>query len=269
MRATLSLLGLYEFDDTVLDGMNYPDKFTDDDKTTFIENLLMETAELEILYPDVKFMMTAIRAWSRKEKPVWDKLYETTILEYNPIWNKDGTVTETETIGREGTESSTENTTGSGSESTSNKVDTTGTMDNTGSRATKSETATTTKVIDESNHYVYGFNSDSASQDEKSDGESNTTGSGTATGTETSGDHETRTGSETGSGSKTSSSTNDIKRAGEHEETTQRTNTRIEKGNIGVTTTQSMIVEEREVDLFNLIDVMIESFKKRFCIMIY
>lgn len=257
MRATLSLSGLYDFDNTVLDGMNYPDKFTDVDKETFVANLLMETAELEILYPDVKFMMTAIRAWSKKEKPVWDKLFETTILEYNPIWNKDGTVTETETIGREGSESSTENATGSETETDTKET----ARANSRETATKSDSEST--ATDETNHYVYGYNSDSAAQDEKTDGKSTTSGSGSASGSES------EKGSETENGSRKNNSTNDIKRAGEHAETTQRTNTRIEKGNIGVTTTQSMIEEERAVDLFNLFDVMIESFKKRFCIMIY
>lgn len=40
-------------------------------------------------------------------------------------------------------------------------------------------------------------------------------------------------------------------------------------GNIGVTTTQQMIEQERETDKFNIYDVIIESFKNRFCLLIY
>ena len=40
-------------------------------------------------------------------------------------------------------------------------------------------------------------------------------------------------------------------------------------GNIGVTTTQQMIEAEREVVKFNIVDYIIGSFKKRFCILIY
>lgn len=40
-------------------------------------------------------------------------------------------------------------------------------------------------------------------------------------------------------------------------------------GNIGVTTTQQMIEQERESVKFNIYDVIIADFKKRFCIMIY
>lgn len=40
-------------------------------------------------------------------------------------------------------------------------------------------------------------------------------------------------------------------------------------GNIGVTTTQQMIDEERRVAMFNLYDVIADSFVEEFCLMIY
>ena len=40
-------------------------------------------------------------------------------------------------------------------------------------------------------------------------------------------------------------------------------------GNIGVTTTQKLVREERDIDLFNLYDIIIEDFKMRFCILVY
>ena len=45
--------------------------------------------------------------------------------------------------------------------------------------------------------------------------------------------------------------------------------THIEQGNIGVTTTQQMIREQREVVEFNLYTYIMESFKERFCVMTY
>lgn len=44
---------------------------------------------------------------------------------------------------------------------------------------------------------------------------------------------------------------------------------RTEHGNIGVTTTQQMIKEEREIAEFNLYSIIIDEFKQRFCIMVY
>ncbi len=47
------------------------------------------------------------------------------------------------------------------------------------------------------------------------------------------------------------------------------TRSRHEYGNIGVTTTQQMINEEREVVKFNMVNYIIEDFKQRFCILVY
>lgn len=41
------------------------------------------------------------------------------------------------------------------------------------------------------------------------------------------------------------------------------------RGNIGVTTTQQMIEQERNISEFNIYDYIVRSFKRRFCIMLY
>ena len=53
--------------------------------------------------------------------------------------------------------------------------------------------------------------------------------------------------------------------------TANRTNTRTAEisGNIGVTTTQEMIKQERDVLNFNIYDIIAHQFKERFCIMVY
>ena len=48
-----------------------------------------------------------------------------------------------------------------------------------------------------------------------------------------------------------------------------RNNERIERGNIGVTTKQQMIEAERDLVKFNIYDFIIDSFKARFCILLY
>ena len=40
-------------------------------------------------------------------------------------------------------------------------------------------------------------------------------------------------------------------------------------GNVGVTTSQQMIEEERRISKFNIMDYIIDSFKRRFCLLIY
>ena len=88
-QAWISFLGLYSWDNTLFDDMTLPDDFTNDDKTIIINNLLMESAELEVLYPDPDFMKSAIAAWSAKEVINWNRMYKAMLAEYNPIENYD------------------------------------------------------------------------------------------------------------------------------------------------------------------------------------
>lgn len=85
--ATLSILGLYNYDSTIFDNLVTP--FEDNDN--LIQNILIECAELEILYPDADFMKFAIGAWSQKQLPIWSRLYNTEKLEYNPLENANRT----------------------------------------------------------------------------------------------------------------------------------------------------------------------------------
>ena len=85
--ATLSILGLYRYDNSIFDNLVTPFE----DNENLIQNILMECAELEILYPDADFMKFAIGAWSQKQLPIWNKLYNTEKLEYNPLENANRT----------------------------------------------------------------------------------------------------------------------------------------------------------------------------------
>jgi hypothetical protein len=51
--------------------------------------------------------------------------------------------------------------------------------------------------------------------------------------------------------------------------TVNRAQTAYMHGSIGVITPQQMIEQERRVSEFNIVDYIIDSFKKRFCILIY
>lgn len=106
-KSTLSLLGIYNYDDSVLDDLALPPEL-EDSRETIVNNLLIESAELEILFPEPNTLKSAIKFWSRKCLPVWQELYDTTQYEYNPIWNKDGTYTELETRNLAGSSSNTE-----------------------------------------------------------------------------------------------------------------------------------------------------------------
>lgn len=83
---TLSLLGIYQYDNRIFDGLVVPQGV---DKETLINNILSETAEFEVLYTEPGFLSNMISAWSAKELPIWEKLAETLHYEYDPISNYD------------------------------------------------------------------------------------------------------------------------------------------------------------------------------------
>lgn len=85
-RATLSLLGLYQYDNTIFDELVLPEGM---DKQLYINNLLMETAELEVLFSNPATMRSVIGIWSSAHLDSWSKMWNTTKLEYNPIENYD------------------------------------------------------------------------------------------------------------------------------------------------------------------------------------
>lgn len=92
---TLSVMGLYHYDNSLFNTMALPEAV---DRSSLIAMILMDCAELEVFLPDPEVMKEALAYWSKTRLPVWNKLYETTQYEYNPIWNKDGTFTETRNL---------------------------------------------------------------------------------------------------------------------------------------------------------------------------
>lgn len=61
------------------------------DKTTVIDRINLDNAELELLYSDPRILKYIIRNWSRTEVHIWEKLFATENLEYEPIYNLDVT----------------------------------------------------------------------------------------------------------------------------------------------------------------------------------
>ena len=219
LRATMDLLGIYRIDNTVLDLLELPE---DEDGNELIErdtlkdNLLMDTAEMEILYPDASFLKLAIGAWSKKQVHIWSELYSSTQYEYNPIWNVDGTVVEERDLA--GTDYRTDDHTTERTHDDSMER----THDDTLER-THDDTLTT-------DNDVYGYNSSTAAPESK-----------------VTADHDgTITDAHTGTITDTDTGTIN------HDTTDTGSITTTRQGNIGVTSTQSLIKEQRDavIELF-------------------
>lgn len=226
MRATLSILGLYQREPTLFDEMIIPEAL---DKNTLIDNILYESASLEAYYPNPDFMKFMIGRWSFMNQCVWQKLYDTTVLEYNPIFNYDRT------------EEWSEN------EQMLDKRTLTGTERETSTDNSSGEIRSSGTVQSELN--VSGYNESSYVPREQTIETPDTLTSNT---------------------SETDRIVSIDKNDTENMDR-KRDNIRTGRafGNIGVTTTQQMIQQERETVLFNMYKVITDSFIERFCLMIY
>lgn len=221
----LTVEGLYNYDNTLFDGFVVPEGLV---KQIAIDAILMRTRELEILYPDFTYMKNRITIWSNKYQNNWKKLYDTTVLEYNPIENYDRMEDWTDTD----------------DETTTSARDNTRNTNNTVKSTSTNEIMNSVNVTDQNTAFNAGL-ADHAKQ--ITDGD--TTENGTITNTETGKDTE----NESVNGGRT----------GKH------TRTGRAHGNIGVTTSQQMIQSERDLVVFNLYDVIAESFIENFCLMVY
>lgn len=300
----LSPLGLYQWDQTVFDLMQIPEAL---DKDTLVDNLLAETAELEVLYPNPVVFKNLVGVWSAKQIDIWNRLYATTQYDYNPIENynryETGSDSGTGRTTHSGTDTTTETTTHGGTDGRTEATTTGGkdTLDMT-RRDGGTETENTTSSVeqggqdqtvgtDTKGHWVAGFDSQPSGQDDglvkqtrdQDDATTTTeygktedgTGSKTTTfgKTETNKDETTYGRTENVQETKTYGET--IGKTGglTHGEQVATTNEGEHElhahGNIGVTTTQKLIREQRDIDLFNLYDIIIEDFKMRFCILVY
>lgn len=230
MSATVSLLGLKRLNEGILGELVVPEGV---DIELVKDNLLAETAELEVIYPDAYFMQAMIGRWSVKELPVWDRLYKTTLLEYNPIENYDRKEKWTED------ENTTRNT------------------DSEATGTSKTETEGTSKQHRENeiehgqNKYVSAYNETNFTPTERTQDSQQDIG-------DTTQEDEGNVNVSAKSGNVT-------------DETGKRLLDREGKisGNTGFYTKQKMIEQERGIAEYNIIDVIINSFKNRFCLLVY
>lgn len=294
MNTLLSIITMYNYDPTIFDNLVLPEEL---DKELALDNIMLELGELELLYNDPNMMKFAIGRWSAKELKKWKDLYATTVLDYNPIENYNRTDDFTDTENRDLTKGNTQtrNLTGSNNETRDLAGTDNETRDLAGtSLETRDLTTGVTGTTDTTDNDVQGgtnsrkkevaaYNTtDLATQDIETEtlGATNnktvhteTTQTGTDSGTVDTATTDTgtvgKTTTDTGTVNTATSDTGTITDAGTDSGTVELKKVGNSKGNIGVTTTQQMIEQERKVVEFNIYDYITESFKKRFCILVY
>ena len=62
-----------------------------------IDTIMMNYGDRAAIYPDADLMEHAVQIWVKRWTKNIERLWRVYVVEYNPIWNKDGTITETRT----------------------------------------------------------------------------------------------------------------------------------------------------------------------------
>lgn len=229
-RLQIPISTLYKVNPNLFDGFTIPDGL---DKKILINNLMRELDALTIIESDPDYLQYAITIWTSKQIFVWQKLYNTLLLKYDPIANYDRTE---ERVFREDTIASNKY-----------KADERGNVSNEGTYNNQGSNHIDTN----SRHDVYGFNmSDAATAYE---------------------DYQTTDGSESFDNSHNDSTDTSHNRSSiSRDDSIVHNAYKLRAyGNIGVTTTQQMLESERKTVQFNMFDYIIQDFKKEFCLMIY
>lgn len=268
--ANLSIMGLYQNDNTVLDLMEFPEDFTDAQKQNVKENILVECAELEFLYPAPLVAKNIIGIWSKKDVPYWDRVYKASLLEYNPIENYRRNETETIEDGKTEQHSGTDTNTAGGSDALARTGTETarasGSDSNTGSSTSK-ETNSGTDTV---NNKITGFDSNTLVAHDSSDTVHGHVIDNTASGTSSTTYGRTDTNTLNTTDKTTYGKTDTFLHGEKIEHSGDSERSLLAYGNIGTMTSQDMLTQETEVaKIVQVIPIIIESFKNRFCLMVY
>ena len=227
----LTMIGLYEYDPTIFDNLSLPETL---DKDTLVDNILLRSGEFEVIYPDADFMKFSIGAWSRKWSATITRWVNALAIEYNPLENYDRYEHWTDERDISGSSSGSESGSSSGAEVGSSSGSTGGTTGST----------TTNKV----SAYDAGDALTTHDQSE-THGSDSTTNSGNY-GKELSDTHSSEHSDE-------HSADDDLEHDG-----------RIH-GNIGVVSSQQMLMQELNLGYWNIYEKITDLFLTEFVIPIY
>ena len=298
LGTTANTDSLLRWDHTLFDNFTVPVGM---DRDTALA-VIMRLHGLAPLYrPDPYWMKDAIKWWCKECLPIWEKLYSTTQLVYNPIWNTDVSerTTDVRTIDRDTTDNTTKisrgDTHGTGAEVHTDKFHTTTDVDDTSNTTTvmnRDVNGTDKTVTDQTKNLDQTVTRDISPEnapDYQPDDQTHTTATETLKST-VDGTHSEKT-EETGNSTTIahSSTVSDGSSSGDvHTENTGNYNDHsdgkavgtedvtetynhgwIKQGNIGVTTTQQMIEAERETVLFDVYKVIADDYHAKFCLDVY
>ena len=233
MQSKITLIGLYNYDNSLFDNLTFPAGI---DRDIAITRILNKSEEFEVLYANFDYLKNRIGTWSSVWQRTFEKWVKALAVEYDPLYNFDRHEYYTDAKARDYKDKQStvsNNSAFENSESISNTV--------TGSD-TKSETEQKVSAYDG------GYTGK-----EKEEGNAITNQSG-------SGDSKSNISS-------LNSSAGSVNNDGTSNELLQHEARLF--GNIGVTTSQQMLKDELDIATWNLYDHISDIFIEEFCILVY
>lgn len=94
MQATLTITGLYNYDNTIFDGWAFPEGINPEEVK---DAILYECSGLELTLPNPDLFKDVTSAWCRRKAHAWKRALDAINAEYNPVHNYDRTETSNDT----------------------------------------------------------------------------------------------------------------------------------------------------------------------------
>jgi len=109
MTGTVSYEAIYDVRPDIFDEMQLPTQLT---ATDVVNNILLDSMELEALYPDPDVIKKAVGIWSKARIHTWQKIADALYKNYDPFVNftrdEQRTVTQTRNLAGSATDSGTD-----------------------------------------------------------------------------------------------------------------------------------------------------------------
>lgn len=244
--AKITTIGLYNFDNTLFDGVVFPAGI---DKQMAINEILVRSGEFEVLYTELPFFKAMVNHWASKHYRTFEKWVEGLAAKFDPLYNYDR---------YEEYEDEKKGTQKSGKDSTQTVANSSNAITGTqGSRSgTNGETVTNDGTTENT---VSAF--DSSSYEPKDKQEQDSTQASSSISSEASGVNSASVG--------TSNTQTTDKETGTGESSETIKHTAHLYGNIGVTTSAQMLKEFLDVERFNIYENIADIFIDEFCIAVY
>lgn len=243
MLPKLTLNNLLTFDDTLFNTILLPDEV---DGQLLVDTIVRNYGEMQLMIPDWAALRYYTNSWFSSHFQQLSKLWRAYTIEYNPIWNKDGTIEEVRTpdLKRDHKESDNENTQSTRTPDLEIKM--------------TYDSGESTDYTGDTTDKIQGFNSSAFVNYSQEVPNTNTDTSRTGDDTQTQKGTDTVNTGRTAQAERTET------------ETGTETTVRRETGNIGVTTTQAMLNEEIALARkFSFYDLVAKMYAMEFCVMIY